>query len=223
MTNPAMPLPSAAPPVLSLILLAGGESKRMGQHKALLPIPGSGEPLIRHLLRRLMPLVSGRLIVVTNTPAIGQAVTSQFTATCLADAWPGVGPLGGVATGLGAAPGWAIVLACDLPFVNPTLFQYLWSLAQAQLPDGSWRWQAVVPRVEGEAQPLHALYHPTVIPVIDELLGNGERRMSGLPALVRTRWVEQAEIRRLDAELRSFMNVNTPAEWAAACAVLRGE
>ena len=51
---------------LTLIVNAGGQSRRMGQSKALLPIPPRGEPLIAHLVRRLQPLAPARLVVVTN-------------------------------------------------------------------------------------------------------------------------------------------------------------
>ncbi|MCB1435427.1 MAG: NTP transferase domain-containing protein, partial [Alphaproteobacteria bacterium] len=74
----------STPPV-SLIVLAGGKSRRMGQPKALLPVPGSGEPLIRHVIRRLIALVGEELIVVTNTPTIWQTVSAHLAATFLAD------------------------------------------------------------------------------------------------------------------------------------------
>ncbi len=197
-TNPMLP---------TLLINAGGVSRRMGRPKALLPAPGSGVPLLRHIAARLLPLAR-ELVVIANDPAI-PAVIEPLGGSWLADAFPGSGPLGGLATGLAARDGWHICVACDLPFVEPAVFRYL--LAQADDD-----WDAVIPRVEGLAQPLHALYHRRCLPAVENALGLGERRMDSFLAQVRTCFVGEDALRPLDPALHSFFNVNTPEEWAAA-------
>lgn len=190
----------------TLLINAGGASRRMGQPKALLPAPGSGELLIRHIAARLRPLADD-LLVIANDPAIGAAV-KVLDARCLADAFPGTGPLGGLATGLAALDGWCICVACDLPFVQPDVFRYL----IAQSDD---EWDAVVPLVAGRPQPLHALYHRRCLPAVEAALHTSGRRMDSFLPQVRTRFVLEEELRPIDPDLRSFVNVNTPEEWAA--------
>lgn len=192
---------------ITLLINAGGASRRMGTPKALLPAPGSGEPLIRHIAARLLPL-AGDLLVVANDPAVAKAV-QPLPARVLTDAWPETGPLGGLATGLAAGYGWCICVACDLPFVQPAVFRYLLGLCGDE-------WDAVVPVVGGRAQPLHALYHRRLLPAVEAALQTGKRRMDSFLPQARTRFVGEDELLPIDGALRSFVNVNTPDEWAAA-------
>ena len=199
-------------PAPTLLINAGGTSRRMGTPKALLPTPG-GEPLIRHIAHRLLPL-AGELLVVANDPAVADAL-SPLPVRWLVDVYPDAGPLGGLATGLAVCDGWALCVACDLPFVQPALVRLLISLCSDE-------WDAVVPRVDGRAQPLHALYHRRCLPAVEAALQTGRRRMDTFFPAVRVRWVEEEAMRPHDKELRSFVNVNTPEEWAAAQQVARG-
>lgn len=191
----------------TLLINAGGASRRMGRPKALLPAPGSGLPLIRHIAERLLPL-AGALLVIANDPASAAALEG-LGGRWLTDAFPDTGPLGGLATGLAARDGWHICVACDLPFVQPAVFRYL--LAQADE-----NWDALIPLVGGQAQPLHALYHRRCLAAIEAALRAGERRMDSFLPQVRTRFVPEEALRAIDPDLRSFVNVNTPEEWAAA-------
>ena len=177
----------------------------MGRPKALLPMPGSATPLIRHIASQLLPLAAD-LLVIANDPAIADAL-NPLPARWLTDAYPDTGPLGGLATGLAASSGWCICVACDLPFVQPSLFGYL-------LNQTSDDWDTIVPRIEGRLQLLHALYHPRCLPAIEAALHSNKRRMDDFLPGVRTRFVTEEEIRPFDPHLRSFINVNTPEEWA---------
>lgn len=200
-------------PDLTLIVNAGGQSRRMGQPKALLPTPG-GVPLLVHVLQRLAPLNAARTVLVANDPAIAALPGLPPGTRCLADAYPDTGTLGGIATGLGAAPGWAAVAACDLPFVQARVFAYLCTLAAEQDQAGD-RWDAIVPVVDAYEEPLHALYHARCLPAIVARLAAGARRVISFLPDVRTRYVDEADLRAIDPALSSFVNVNTPEEWAA--------
>jgi molybdopterin-guanine dinucleotide biosynthesis protein A len=156
---------------LTLIVNAGGQSRRMGQPKALLPTP-AGAPLLVHVLRRLAPLAPARTVIVANDPAIAALPELPPGTVCLADVYPDAGTLGGIATGLGAAPGWAAVTACDLPFVQAAVFAHLCAIAAEQADNGD-RWDAIVPVVGGYEEPLHALYHARCLPAIVARLAAG--------------------------------------------------
>lgn len=211
----------------SLLILAGGESRRMGKTKALLATPPTGLPLIQLVAERLLPLV-GQGIVVANDKKVCEALrcvgnkgegASNVAAlrgqrvTCVPDDEPGLGPLEGLATGLRRIEGWSLTVAGDMPFVSGAVCSKLLALADKDF-------DAVVPVVEGQAQPLHALYHSNCLPAIEFALAAGRRRMDSFLPNLRVRTVTQDSLRPLDPQLQTFVNVNTPGEWREACAIL---
>lgn len=198
---------------ISLVINAGGESRRMGTPKALLPMPQNGKPLLRHLLDQLAPIATGATVVVLNDRRLADALRLGEGVQVVPDAYPDGGPLGGIATGLRLCPGWAILLACDMPLVKPAVVRYLCSLAGPA-------WRAIVPVVDQMPQPFHALYHRQLLSVIEKKLATGTRRAASFLDEVPTRWVSETELRPFDPALHSFINVNTPEEWAAACALM---
>ncbi len=209
----------------TLVVNAGGESRRMGRPKALLPVPPANRPLLAHIVQRLAPVTAGRVLVIANDPALPEQVALDPPARFVPDAYPGSGTLGGIATALAdrTVTGWALVVACDLPLVSARLCAWLASLAATQREGGAFRYDVVMPVVEGYEEPLHALYHRRCLPAIEARLAAGERRVISFLPDVSVRRVEEAELRRIDPDLHSFVNANTPAEWEAALALLRAE
>jgi molybdopterin-guanine dinucleotide biosynthesis protein A len=204
---------------LTLIINAGGQSRRMGQPKALLPVPPRGDPLIAHIAHRLQALAPVRWVVVTNDRDLPAQAGLPPQTHFVEDAYPDTGTLGGIATGLQWTTTWAIVVACDLPLVNAALFAQLCDLA-AEQADGHDRWDAIVPVVDGYEEPLHALYHRRCLAAIERRLAAGQRRVISFMPDVRTHYVPEADLRRFDPALHSFLNTNTPEEWAQALALL---
>ena len=204
---------------LALVINAGGQSRRMGTAKALLPVPPLGMPLIAHIAARLAPLTTEPLVVVTNDTALPLAAQLPSGTVFVPDAYPDTGTLGGIATGLQQAPGWALVVACDLPLVSADLCAMLAGLAGDQV-DGQDRWDAVVPVVGGYEEPLHALYHRRCLPAIEARLAAGQRRVISFMPDVRTLYVQEEQLRAVDPQLYSFLNTNTPEEWAEATRLL---
>lgn len=200
---------------LTLVVNAGGASLRMGQQKALLPVPPAGKPLVVHVIEALRSLRLSELVVVANDPAVAEAVAGRRGVRCVADAWSGSGPLAGIAAGLATCPGWAAVIGCDMPLVNAAVIELLAQVAQETDAAGVRRWDAVVPLIRERTQTMHALYHRGTLPVIEEMLRSGELSVRAFLARLRVRYVTEAEIAGVDPAMRSFINVNTPEEWAA--------
>ena len=209
----------------TLIINAGGQSQRMGQPKALLPMPPQQTPLLRHLWQRLQAIAE-RTILIANEPTLAEQAGITAAVAQYADRYADAGPLGGMATGLALCDDWAILVACDMPFADPDLFGYLKLLTgekrtdekrdDAQEPLDAPKdapWDAIVPVVNGFAEPLHALYHRRSLPHIEQRLARGERRATSFYADIHVRYVQEAELRRTDPQLRSFINVNTPEDW----------
>jgi molybdenum cofactor guanylyltransferase len=208
----------------TLVVNAGGDSRRMhGSQKALLPVPPHGHPLIDHIVGLLAPLATSELVIVANSVEVRRAVTVQgdLCTTLVADRWPGSGAMGGIATGLMYCREWAIVAACDMPFVNPGLFGILCQLAGETDYGGRRRWDAVVPRVDGYPQMLHTLYHRAMLPTFRRCMDRGDLKLLSVLPAARVRYMEEDEMTPVDPDLRSFVNVNTRADWEQALRMQR--
>lgn len=197
------------------IVNAGGSSTRMGTHKALLPMPPDGSPLLAHTVGLAAQVADTPVYVVANHAPV-QAAARALPGVCLlGDDVPDQGPLAGLAVGLAQVPAWALFLACDLPFLQVDLLRTLIELAAQTDAD------AVVPLVDGRSQVLCALYHRRCLPAVQSLLADHTLRVRELLASVRVRHVHEVELRPADPGLRSFVNANTPAEWQAILDELR--
>jgi molybdopterin-guanine dinucleotide biosynthesis protein A len=172
----------------------------MGTDKSQLPLEGQTfTERIAETLRKLTDSVS----------VVGREADSSLPS--VADVYPQWGALGGLHAALAACKReWAIVVACDLPFVSAELFLFL---AENRVDH-----DAVVPvQQDGRPQPLAALYR--VDPCrqrATELIEAGRRRPLDLLEAVKTHWVSFAEIRNLDQAERFFVNINTPSDYYEA-------
>jgi molybdopterin-guanine dinucleotide biosynthesis protein A len=181
----------------TLIILAGGQSRRMGRDKAHLPA-GVGT-LLERIVDRLSPVVDQ--VIVAGGPQL-----SIPGVRWVPDARSGAGPLAGMAAGLAAVSfDLAWVVACDLPDVEPGIGELLFDSASDV--------DAVVPRLDARPECLCAVYRTSLAARILTLLDAGERRVTALLDGIRVRYVEAAELRRVDPELRTFRNLNTQDEY----------
>jgi molybdopterin-guanine dinucleotide biosynthesis protein A len=191
------------------VILAGGMSRRLGRNKALEPF--QGEPLIRRVIAR-MRQVGESLIVVVNDPERAAELDLPEDVATAVDRYPGMGSLGGILTGLVTAPTeWSTYCACDMPFLNPQLYQLLLSLR-----DG---YDAVVPVVDGRPEPTHAVYSRACVEPIRERIIAKDLKISSFFGEVRVCLVPEEQIRRSDPELLSFFNVNTQEDLTTALSI----
>jgi molybdenum cofactor guanylyltransferase len=182
------------------IILAGGRNLRMGKNKAFLTI--QGERLIDRTHALLVQLVE-EIFLVTNSPLD----YLDLKVRTVADLLPGKGSLGGIYTGLFyATASHALVVACDMPFLNRPLIQYLQGLAKG--------YDIVIPRTPDGLQPLHAIYSQRCLPFMEELLQRDNLRILDFFPKVKKREVLPEELLPFDPELKSFMNINTPEDLA---------
>ncbi len=193
------------------LVLAGGQSQRMGRNKAALPFDGT--PLVLRVARRLAQICHPVYLVARAPDAY-----RDFALPVIVDAVPGYGPLGGLHAGLTAiSTTYAVAVACDLPFLHVGLLSHLIECAEGL--------DAVVPIVAGRPQPVHAVYHQRVAQVAEAILqrgGGSLRRLLGDPHLT-VLYVEEDEVRRWDPLLLSFFNINTPEQYAHALELARKE
>jgi molybdopterin-guanine dinucleotide biosynthesis protein A len=179
----------------------------MGEPKAALRF--GSETLLERLARILREVVEP-LVVVARPDQPLAVLPAEITVA--RDRHDGRGPLEAIATGILALPvetGAAFIASCDLPWLRPEWIRFL--IAQLEPAD-----EAVIPRVDGVAQPLAGIYRTTLVSAIDARLARDERSVHTFLGTIRTRWIEAAALRTVDPELESLINVNTPAEYAAA-------
>lgn len=202
---------------IALVLNAGGQSRRMGRNKALLPVPPDQVPLVRYILRRLIGLVNDHCVVVSDDPQVAQVLMDITGIRVLADHWSAAGALGGVATGLTACREWAMVVACDMPLVDPAIFARLIEVA-GNRPQVD----AVIPFVAGMAQPFHGLWRRSALPQLEAQIEVGELSLHKALAKLNVAWIDEQAL-GIEPEDLAFTNVNTPEEWERALMTLRNQ
>lgn len=181
---------------VSGIVLAGGRSLRFGRNKVVEQL--SGKTLVQRVLENLKPLVEQFLVVTSQEMA---SLSFPEGTEVLVDKYPGKGPLSGIYTGLSAAKyEHSIVVGCDMPLLNRGLLQYLMEQAQGK--------DVVVPRLNSQVEPLHAVYAKSCLTVIKEHLDQGQLEIRALYSRLNIHYVEAEECRILDPEMLSFININ---------------
>ncbi|WP_251213156.1 molybdopterin-guanine dinucleotide biosynthesis protein B [Adlercreutzia murintestinalis] len=199
-------------PRLTVVIQAGGESRRMGRSKATVPF--AGDPLICRLVRRLSA-VADELIITTNEPEnLGflEGMDVPCPPRLVRDEYDFRGALPGMYSALiNARNPYVAVVACDMIFASPCLV-----VAEA-LEMAKTGADVVVPVNQHGFEPFHALYRrDTCVPAILRAIDRGERRAQAFfddPAVTVCEFSQQ---RVLEVEPRGgcFINANTPEELA---------
>jgi len=177
----------------TLIILAGGEAKRMGFPKHQLMVDG------RRVLDELHDKLSHLFV---ETIVVGRDVANPPPGTRIAeDRFAVRSPLVGIHAGLTeVATDLTFVVACDMPCVEPLLVDYL--LTHTKGAD------VVVPVVRGYYEPLCAVYRRTCLEPVERLIKQGILKVSELYRLVGVQEISEKQIQQYDSDLRSFVNLN---------------
>lgn len=176
----------------------------MGRDKAFVEL--AGKPLIEHALERSADLGQTETIIIANKPAQYRHLGLPM----YRDVLPGKGSLGGIYTALVKAKRpHALVLACDMPFVNADLLRFMIAQMDNEL-------DIVVPTVDAYPQGLHAIYKKTCIKPIAEQLAADRLKIIRFYDQMRVRYLDETDCAPFDPDGRCFTNLNTPAELAEA-------
>ena len=182
------------------VILAGGKSSRFGINKAFSEINGSR---LIDIVAGLLTSIFTRTVLITNSPE----EYSYLGLPIRKDLIRGLGPIGGILTGLEDIRDEAgFFIACDMPFVSEDLIRYIVSVRG--------EFDAVVPKIDWKIEPLHALYRKSCLPVIRELIASGVYQTIKAFERLDVRYLNEAEIKANDPRMRSFFNVNRPEELA---------
>ena len=186
------------------IILAGGDSSRLGCPKPFLELGGLS--LIEIMVRRLSRIFE-EITVVTDRQDQFSHLPVKLTGDILTGC--SKGPLRGIHAGLSISPlPYQFVTACDMPFINLELVRYISAFAP--------HYDVVVPRIGTYYQPLHAFYRRSCIDLIGEQIEQGQCKVTLFYDRISVRHIGYAEIARFDPGQRSFFNVNTWSDYLEA-------
>jgi molybdopterin-guanine dinucleotide biosynthesis protein A len=197
-------------------VLAGGASRRFGRDKALVEF--DGEPLIARLCRVLQAATDAPVRIIGDAGKYG-----HIGVECVADRWPGEGPLGGIITALDAnsdsidSNSWSLMIGCDMPFMTVDWLQHL--AARTVLSNA----EVVVPRSDYGLEPLCASWRASAAPTLTRAFEKGVRRVTDAMQNMTSEVLDATEWKRFDKFDRLFWNMNTPADYEEAIRLLKVE
>ena len=195
---------------LSVAVVAGGRSRRMGRDKALIEI--HGRPLLQRVIAQVSTVGDEVFVVASERPEY-----AAFGVRVVPDRVPGAAALGGIYTAVAeASHPFCLVVACDMPYISSDLLRHM-----AGLPR---EYDALVPVTTGDPtqgtrdtfETLHAIYGKSCLPAMARRLERGDLKLAELLAELNVRRLPDSAIRTYDPELLSFFNANTPEDVAWA-------
>ena len=183
---------------ITLLIIAGGKSSRLGRDKRFVEVGGVG--LLENILSKaaVEDFAEIFLCVEDDLPAL-KSLAEKFGAKLLVDAVKDSGPMAGLANGLARIKtDWALAVSSDMPFFDFDAVRPLTKRFSAA--------QAVVPVVSGRRQMLAAFYRQELAEVFKQELAGGQRKIFAAIKKV------PHELAELQTDEATFFNVNTPAD-----------
>jgi molybdenum cofactor guanylyltransferase len=205
MLDAANPLPCEEKVSLSGVILAGGQSRRMGgSPKALLTV--HHEKMVERQIRTLKQLCS-EVILVTNEPKTYLPFIDPDV-RIITDYFPGQGPLAGMHAGLSLARHDDVwIVGCDMPYLSEHAAMLMLSRKRERSSD------AVVPSIGGRIHPLHGIYDKRCADPIASMLNREQRRVNALLDYIAYEAVTEWTFERWGIDTRFVFNMNTPEEY----------
>jgi molybdenum cofactor guanylyltransferase len=183
------------------VILAGGQSSRMGTDKALLEI--SGKTLLARSCEIAAKLTSKVYVLTAWSDRYRSVLTAEYQ--LLLDRNPGSGPLVALSQILSEIPAeWILLLACDLPLLDAGIIQN-WTSQLTELPPST---LAIVPYQNNRWEPLCAFYRSQSLSNLQKFIEKGGRSFQT--------WLSQIPAIPLavgEKEAVMLSNCNTPEEF----------
>ena len=185
-------------PTCSRAILAGALNTRMsGRNKAFLEI--GGQTILNRLIATLKPIFR-QILLVTRHPE----QYAELPVRAVLDVYAARSSLTGIHAGLKHSDaGYALMVPCDAPFLQPSLIRLLLDEIAPEV-------DAVVPQVKGYYEPLCAIYSKRCLSPIEAQLEGGQYKITRFFDRIRLKILPEELIKAADPEMLSFLNVNTP-------------
>tara|TARA_B100000029_G_scaffold235772_1_gene232903 strand:+ start:7514 stop:8122 length:609 start_codon:yes stop_codon:yes gene_type:complete len=197
---------------LSGIILAGGMSRRLGRNKAIENI--ANKPLLSIVCDAIKPFVNELIIVVNNKQRQKELSFLKNTKFTI-DKYNNSGSLGGIYTGLLKANNEkAIIVACDMPFISPSIISLMISKIKSSI-------DIIIPETEGFKHSTHAIYSKSCIKIIKKNLDDNNLKISNIFNMCKTKIISEKEIYDTEPNTASFFNINTEVDLTTAKSLIK--
>jgi molybdenum cofactor guanylyltransferase len=198
-------------PTCCAVILAGGLNTRMrGRNKAFLEV--GGRTILDRLIETLQSFFD-EILLVTREPAL----YADKPLRVVEDVYEARASLTGIHSGLfHMRADFALVVPCDLPFIEPAFIRILLAEVTPQV-------DAVVPTSGRFYEPLCAVYAKSCLAPIRDQLERGDYKISRFFDRIRLKTIPIEDVLSPEDRMRSFFNVNTPDALAASRALVEEE
>jgi molybdopterin-guanine dinucleotide biosynthesis protein A len=195
--------------IISVIILAGGKSSRIGLDKDKGHMPLSGTNLIDQVISNIVSLkgISEQDIIIVGPK---EKFLNYKYKRVIEDIFPEKGPLGGIFSGLKySTTFYNLVIGYDMPFIETKLIEYMIQNRN--------NYDLVLPTHSGGlSEPLCAIYSKNCLEIIEKNLKSDELAIRYIFPFLKIRWIREEEIKRFDPELNSFFNINLISDFGQA-------
>ncbi|PIX35341.1 MAG: molybdenum cofactor guanylyltransferase [Candidatus Infernicultor aquiphilus] len=192
---------------LTAIILAGGESSRVGLNKSKDQMKLAGRLLIDWVISTLTSLDN---LTKEDIIIVGSKEKYSNFKRVFKDIFPQKGPLGGIFSGLKASTSqYNLLVGCDMPFIEVKLLQYMIENINT--------YDMVIPcHGKGLIEPLCAIYSKSCLEVIERNIKAGVLSVREIFPHLKVKFIKEEEIKRFDAGLYSFFNINFKGDFTKA-------
>ena len=181
------------------VILAGGNSSRMGFDKQFIML--NGKRLIEQQIQALQGIFS-QIIIVTSKPELYKDFPCKITR----DQLHNFGPMGGIHAGLKAAQSqFSYFIACDMPHINQAYILHMLNIINKANPSP----QAVITRFGDWLEPFNAFYSKDGILLIEQAYKVKNRKISRMLNNAQVHYIEEIEARSFSPDWSMFANINT--------------
>ena len=190
---------------LSCIVLAGGQSKRMGTDKAFLDY--KGKPFLRHILENLSSVSDNIVVVVNRDFKDYETIIKDIPQVILVkDLYPYEGPLNGIISAKSEIKNKEVFIStCDIPILSIEFIKYL-----AKKIDG---YDMVLPVVDSKKQPFNTIYKTKTLEIAEKLFNEGNRSLMKWIDNLKKIIINQSEIRQFKNAIFMYKSINTPEDY----------
>jgi len=179
------------------IILAGGASSRMGFCKS--EIKMGGEYLIKSNIEKISPLFKELFLVTSKKTAFFESLPIN---KIINPYHPSCGPITGLLTSISAVKTpFSFIMACDMPFTNTGIIKRLGEITREDD-------DIIIPRSVDGLEPLFAVYSRRCIPVLKNMVRDGNFRIQKMFSSLNTRYLSEEEIEYFDPRKVAFFNIN---------------
>lgn len=191
---------------LDCILLAGGQSKRMGRDKAFLPF--DNETFLRNILETLDNVCQKIIIVVNKDFSLYENQIKDLSSNIILtrDINPYEGPLNGVISAKDYIKNDSVFIAtCDTPIISTKIIKFLYE----NIED----YDTIIPNIDGKYQFLNTIYKKDSLEKAKQIYNSGIKSLKKWVDSLNKKIINKDILKKIDNNLLMYESINTPKDY----------